>query len=46
MNATIVTNKKAMKKECRKKHIMGFLEARYFGIQQLTMKNAAAAENA
>ena len=29
-----------------KKHIMVFLEARYRGIQQLTMKNASAAENA
>jgi len=33
-------------RKCIKKHIMVFLETRYLGIQQLTMKNASAAENA
>ena len=40
MSTVIPPIKKAMKKECLKKHIMVFLEARYLGTQQLTMKNA------
>jgi hypothetical protein len=37
---------KAEIEKCVKKHIMVFLEARYRGVQQSTMKNASTAENA
>jgi hypothetical protein len=39
-------SKKTETEKCTKKLIEGYLEAKYLGVQQSTMKNASAAENA